>query len=88
MESASASAVPLGASTLRLWCFSTISMSKPAFASTPAASFNSFNIRLMPKDMLADFKIATCFAASSTLDSCASDRPVVHSTQGIFFSTQ
>ena len=88
MESASASAVPLGASTFRLWCFSTISISKPALASTPAASFKSFNIRLIPKDILADFKMATFFAASSTFASCASDRPVVHSTQGSFFSTQ
>ena len=37
MESARARAVPLGASTFWLWCFSRISISKPASANTGAA---------------------------------------------------
>ena len=53
-----------------------------AGASTPVASFNIFNKRLIPNDMFADFKIATSLEVSFTFASCASLSPVVQSTQG------
>ena len=73
MESASASAVPLGASSFWLWCFSTISISKPAGAKMVAACFNSSINILIPSDMLADFNTATFFDAPSTFFNCSSE---------------
>ena len=88
MESASARAVPLGASFFWLWCFSTISISKPAPASTLAASWTSFNKRLTPKDILAERSTAVFSAVSFTFFICASESPVVQSTRPSFFSAQ
>ena len=85
-ESPRASAVPLGASSFSLWCFSTISISKPAGFKIAAASFKSFINILMPRDMLADFRTAVFSDSFFTISSCSSESPVVQSTQGISFS--
>ena len=80
-------AVPEGASSLRRWCISRISVSKPAGLRVAAASLRSLTRRLMPRDMLADLKIATCSEASFTIAICASVRPVVQMTAGMPLST-
>ena len=86
--SASASAVPLGASNFWLWCFSTISTSNPAAASTFEASCSNFKSVLIPRDIFAERSTAVSFAASLVFASCSSESPVVHSTNGSFFFAQ
>ena len=51
-------------------------------------AYNNFNKVLIPRDMLADFKTATSFDASSTFFNCSSLSPVVQRTHGTFFVTQ
>lgn len=67
--------------------FSTISISNPAGANTCAAFLSSSIRVLIPRDIFADFKIATFSYAFSTSASCCSESPVVQSTIGICFST-
>ena len=55
-----------GASILRLWCFSKISMSNPAAARTGATSFNVFMRRLIPMDIFAERRTASTLLASFT----------------------
>ena len=68
--SASISAVPLGASFFRLWCFSTISMSKLS-PKNSAASFTSFTRRFTPTEKLAVRNTGIFFAHSSMYASCS-----------------
>ena len=86
IASAIARAVPLGASSFWLWCFSMISISK-LFSSSRAALQAKSIRRLMPIDMFAEKNMGADFAASAILAFCSSLRPVVQMTAGVFVLT-
>ena len=69
MASARARAVPLGASSFRLWCFSRISISNPAAARTGEISFNTLISRLIPTDIFAERRTALVSLSLFTLKS-------------------
>ena len=81
MPSAIISAVPLGASSLRLWCISTISMSK-SLPSAAAALLASEMSTLIPSDILPEENTGMCAAASRICARSASVWPVVAITAG------
>ena len=76
-------AVPLGASSVLLWCFSMISISNPLSPSTAAAFFERSSKRFMPSDILKVKNTGMTAAASRIEAICSSDRPVVATTAGI-----
>ena len=57
-------------------------------AKVRAASLTSFKRRLIPRDMLAERRMAVFREVSSTLRIWSSERPVVQSTTGSFLSPQ
>ena len=80
MAPAMASAVPLGASTLRSWCFSMISISASGIAA--AVFFASSMSSATPREQLAEKNSGTSVAAARMAAFSTSVWPVVARTRG------